>query len=149
MNLYGERCGALSVVCENADDATRVLGQLGFGARRTYSNPPTHGCRIATTVLRDEALRAAWLLEVRAMRDRMVQMRTALHEALVTRAPHVDFGYLLRQRGMFSFTGLSRAQVVRLREEHALYMLENGRLCVAGLNTGNVERAAAAIAAVV
>ena len=148
MSLYGERCGALSVVCRDADEADRVLGQLKYAAHRAYSNPPIHGCQIAATVLTDAALRGEWVVELHAMRERMLTVRAALHAALRVSAPNHDFGYLLRQRGMFSYTGLSALQVSRLREEHALYMLDSGRICVAGLNSSNIARASDAIAAV-
>ncbi len=148
MSLYGERCGALSVVCRDADEAERVLGQLKFAAHRAYSNPPIHGCQIAATVLTDPGLCTEWMQELNAMRERMLGVRATLHAALSVSAPNHDFGYLLRQRGMFSYTGLSAPQVAQLREEHALYMLDSGRICVAGLNSSNIARAADAIAAV-
>ena len=148
MSLYGERVGALSVVCPDAAQAENVLGQLRAAVRRNYSSPPIHGGRIAAIVLGDAALRAQWEGELAAMRERMKAMRRALHDALAERRPGRDFGYLLAQRGMFSYTGLSAAQVDALRDEHAVYLVRSGRLCVTGLNPGNVERTAEAIAAV-
>ena len=148
MSLYGERVGALSVVCPDAVQAENVLGQLRAAVRRNYSSPPIHGGRTAAIVLGDAALRAQWEGELAAMRERMQAMRRALHDALAERRPGRDFGYLLAQRGMFSYTGLSAAQVDALRDEHAVYLVRSGRLCVTGLNPGNVERAAEAIAAV-
>ena len=148
MSLYGERCGALSVVCADAGEAGNVLGQMKFAAHRNYSSPPIHGCQIAATVLSDTTLRPVWETELRGMRDRMLAIRSELHRELLTCAPGHDFGYLLRQRGMFSYTGLSVAQVTRLREQHALYMLDSGRICVAGVNAANVRATAAAISAV-
>jgi len=148
MSVYGERCGALSVVCADAGEADRVLGQLKATVRRNYSSPPIHGGQLVAHVLSDPALRTLWEGELGAMRERMIVMRHALHEALVERLPGRDFGYLLRQRGMFSYTGLTAAQVDRLREEHAVYLVRSGRVCIAGLNSDNVRRTAEAMAAV-
>jgi aromatic-amino-acid transaminase len=148
MSLYGERCGALSVVCPDAAQAEQVLGQLKFTVRRNYSSPPIHGGQLVATVLGDPALRAQWAEELEAMRLRMVDMRQQVHAVLSRRCPGRDVGYFLRQRGMFSYTGLSPAQVDRLRERHGVYLVRSGRLCIAGLNSGNVEVAAEAIAAV-
>ena len=148
MSLYGERCGALSVCCANADEAGRVLGQLKFTVRRNYSSPPIFGGQIVARVLGDPALRALWEAEVSAMRERIAAMRKALHGVLSSKLPGRDLGYFLTQRGMFSYTGLTAAQVDRLREEFAVYLIRSGRVCIAGLNTGNVEAAAVAMAAV-
>ncbi|MEP7301424.1 MAG: amino acid aminotransferase [Caldimonas sp.] len=148
MSLYGERCGALSVVCADAEEATRVLGQLKFTVRRNYSSPPIHGGQIVAAVLGEPALRAAWEVELGAMRERIQAMRAALHATLAARMPGRDFGYFLSQRGMFSYTGLNPAQVERLRQEFAVYLVRSGRLCIAGLNTGNVEATGLAMAAV-
>ncbi len=148
MSVYGERCGALSIVCPTAEQAVNVLGQMKFTVRRNYSSPPIHGGQIVATVLTDPALRAAWEAELGAMRERILAMRRQLHDALQARLPGRDFGYFLTQRGMFSYTGLSAEQVDQLREEHAVYMVRSGRICVAGLNTGNVAPTAAAVAAV-
>jgi aromatic-amino-acid transaminase len=148
MSLYGERCGALSVLCESADAAERVLGQLKFTIRRNYSNPPTHGGQLVATVLASPDLRAQWEAEVAQMRGRIQAMRQALHRGLSERLPGRDFGYFLTQRGMFSYTGLSAEQAERLKEQHGVYILKSGRLCVAGLNTRNVEAVANAMAAV-
>jgi aromatic-amino-acid transaminase len=148
MSLYGERCGALSVVCADRAEAANVLGQLKFTVRRNYSSPPIHGGQIVARVLSDPALRTIWEGEVAAMRTRMLAMRESLHAVLTKKIPGRDFGYVLRQRGMFSYTGLGAAQADRLREEHAVYIIRSGRLCVAGLNTGNVEPTALAMAAV-
>ena len=148
MSLYGERCGALSVVCPDAAQAVNVLGQLKFTVRRNYSSPPIHGGQLVAAVLAEPALRAAWEQELGAMRERIQAMRRVLHDTLKARMPHRDFGYFLSQRGMFSYTGLNPAQVDRLREEFAVYLVRSGRLCVAGLNTGNVEATGLAMAAV-
>jgi aromatic-amino-acid transaminase len=148
MSVYGERAGALSVVCADAAEAALVLGQLKATVRRNYSSPAIHAAGIVERVLSDPALRSAWEADVAAMRARILAMRRSLHEVLQARLPARDFGYFLSQRGMFSYTGLSPAQVDRLREEFGVYLVRSGRMCVAGLNTGNVERTAAAMAAV-
>jgi aromatic-amino-acid transaminase len=148
MSLYGERCGALSVVCPDADQAERVLGQLKFTVRRNYSSPPIFGGQLVARVLGDPALRKLWEGEVAAMRERILAMRKALHGVLSAKLPGRDLNYFLTQHGMFSYTGLTPAQVDRLREEFAVYLVRSGRVCVAGLNTGNVEPTAVAMAAV-
>lgn len=148
MSLYGERCGALSVVCPNAAQAVNVLGQLKFLIRRNYSNPPMHGGQLVARVLSDPALRSQWEGEVTEMRQRIHEMRNALHGVLSAKLPGRNFDYFLTQRGMFSYTGLTAAQVDRLKEEFAVYLVRSGRMCVAGLNTKNVEATAAAMAAV-
>jgi aromatic-amino-acid transaminase len=149
MSVYGERAGALSVVCTSADEAQLVLGQMQATVRRNYSSPSIHAAGIVSRVLTDPALRRDWEADVAAMRERIMAMRRSLHGVLQALVPGRDFGYFLSQRGMFSYTGLSAAQVDRLREEFGVYLVRSGRMCVAGLNTGNVERTAAAIAAVV
>jgi aromatic-amino-acid transaminase len=148
MSVYGERCGALSVVCPDAKQAALVLGQLKFTVRRNYSSPPIHGGQIVARVLSDATLRPMWEAELAAMRDRILAMRRALHAVISAKVPGRNFDYFLTQRGMFSYTGLSAAQVDRLREEFGVYMVRSGRICVAGLNQANVEPAAAAMAAV-
>jgi len=147
-SLYGERVGGLSVVCEDADAAGRVLGQLKATVRRNYSSPPNFGAQLVATVLNDAGLKASWLAEVEAMRTRILAMRQTLVDALNAAMPTGDFTYLLKQRGMFSYTGLSAAQVDRLREEFGIYLVSSGRICVAGLNNRNVHRVAQAFAAV-
>ena len=148
MSVYGERCGALSAICATAAEAALVLGQLRFTVRRIYSSPALHAAKIVAHVLGDADLRPMWEAELAAMRERILAMRQALHARLVALAPGRDFGYFLSQRGMFSYTGLSAAQVDRLRDEHAVYLIRSGRICVAGLNTGNVNRTAEAMAKV-
>ncbi|MFI4932879.1 MAG: aminotransferase class I/II-fold pyridoxal phosphate-dependent enzyme, partial [Burkholderiales bacterium] len=148
MSVYGERCGALSIVCPTAREAELVLGQLKLTVRRIYSSPAIHAAGIMALVLGDPQLRPMWEREVTQMRERIRAMRHALHEVLSARVPGRDFGYLLTQRGMFSYTGLSVTQVDRLREDHAVYLIRSGRMCVAGLNRGNVERTAQAFATV-
>jgi aromatic-amino-acid transaminase len=148
MSVYGERCGALSAICADKAEADLVLGQLRFTVRRIYSSPPMHSGQIVARVLGDATLRAMWEGELAAMRERIAGMRRALYARLVARVPGRDFGYFLSQRGMFSYTGLSSRQVDRLREEHAVYLIRSGRICVAGLNESNIERTAEAMAAV-
>ncbi|NAF90827.1 aromatic amino acid transaminase [Escherichia coli] len=147
-SLYGERVGGLSVLCEDAEAADRVLGQLKATVRRNYSSPPNFGAQVVAAVLNDEALKASWLAEVEEMRTRILAMRQELVKVLSTEMPERNFDYLLNQRGMFSYTGLSAAQVDRLREEFGVYLITSGRMCVAGLNTANVQRVAKAFAAV-
>lgn len=148
MSLYGERCGGLSVVCPDADQAARVLGQMKFMIRRNYSNPPMHGGQIVAKVLTTPELRAMWEAEVKDMRERIQSMRRQLHDVLAAKLPGRDFGYFLTQRGMFSYTGLTAEQAERLKTEFGVYILRSGRMCVAGLNTRNVEATAEAMAAV-
>ncbi|WP_247157499.1 aromatic amino acid transaminase [Escherichia coli] len=147
-SLYGERVGGLSVMCEDAEAAGRVLGQLKATVRRNYSSPPNFGAQVVAAVLNDEALKASWLAEVEEMRTRILAMRQELVKVLSTEMPERNFDYLLNQHGMFSYTGLSAAQVDRLREEFGVYLIASGRMCVAGLNTANVQRVAKAFAAV-
>ncbi len=149
MSVYGERAGALSVVCASRDEAELVLGQMKATVRRNYSSPAIHAAGIVSRVLGDPALRAAWEADVAAMRERILAMRRSLHGVLSAKRPGRDFGYFLSQRGMFSYTGLSAAQVDRLRDEFGVYLVRSGRICVAGLNSGNVERTAEAMAAVI
>ena len=147
-SLYGERCGALSVVCPDAAQAELGRGQMRATIRRNYSSPPTHGGQIVARVLSDPALRAQWAGELDAMRARIKAMREKLHAVLSAKLPGRDFSYFIKQRGMFSYTGLSAEQVDRLREEHAVYLVRSGRMCVAGLNSSNVEATAIAMAVV-
>ena len=147
-SLYGERVGGLSVVCEDAEAAGRVLGQLKATVRRIYSSPPNFGAQVVATVLGDDKLKASWLAEVEAMRKRILSMRQELVNVLKEAVPGHNFDYLLKQRGMFSYTGLSAAQVDRLRDEFGVYLIASGRMCVAGLNASNVQRVAQAFAAV-
>lgn len=148
MSLYGERCGALSVVCPDAAQAGNVLGQLKFVIRRNYSNPPLHGGQIVARVLSDPQLRTLWEGEVEEMRERILAMRNALFDVLSAKLPGRNFRYFLTQRGMFSYTGLTPAQVDRLKDEFGVYLVRSGRMCVAGLNSKNVEATASAMAAV-
>ena len=149
MSLYGERAGALSVVCANAAEAELVLGQMKATVRRNYSSPGIHAAGVVSRVLTQPALRKSWEADVAGMRERILAMRKSLHGVLGAKLPGRDFGYFLSQRGMFSYTGLSAAQVDRLRAEFGVYLVRSGRLCLSGLNTGNVERTAVAMASVI
>lgn len=148
-SLYGERVGGLSIVCEDAETAGRVLGQLKATVRRNYSSPPNFGAQVVAAVLGDSELKASWLAEVEEMRTRILAMRHELVNVLKETVPGGDFDYLLKQRGMISYTGFSPAQVDRLRDEFGVYLIASGRMCVAGLNSGNVRRVAQAFAAVI
>ena len=148
-SLYGERVGALSVVTASAEEAARVLSNLKRVVRAIYSNPPTHGSQIVATVLTNPPLRALWDRELGVMRERIKGMRKRLVEQVQARAPGTDLGFVLRQRGMFSYSGLTREQVRRLREEYSIYAIDSGRICVAALNTKNVDYVAGAIAKVI
>jgi aromatic-amino-acid transaminase len=147
-SLYGERVGALSVVCASKDEAGRVLSQLKILIRTNYSNPPTHGAAIVTAVLTTPALRAQWEEELAGMRVRIKAMREALVEKLRAAGVRGDLGYITTQQGMFSYSGLSAPQMQRLRSEFGIYGLDSGRICVAALNHGNLDAVAKAIAAV-
>ncbi len=147
-SLYGERIGALSVVTASKDETARVLSQLKRVIRSNYSNPPMHGGHIVAIVLTTPELRALWETELGGMRERIREMRQALVEKLKQRKPAADFGFVLKQRGMFSYSGLSKDQVRRLREEFSVYAIDTGRICVAALNSRNINHVADAIAAV-
>jgi aromatic-amino-acid transaminase len=147
-SLYGERVGALSVVCASADEAARVLSQLKIVIRTNYSNPPTHGAQIVASVLSTPALRAQWEEELAGMRERIRAMRTALVARLAAAGVRQDFGFIARQQGMFSYSGLTAAQMQRLRSEFGVYGVDSGRICVAALNEKNLDAVVAAIAQV-
>lgn len=138
-SLYGERVGALSVVCENADEAQRVLSQLKIVIRTNYSNPPTFGAQVVATVLTTPALRTLWEQELGAMRERIMAMRGLLVGKLTAAGVTQDLSYITTQRGMFSYSGLSVAQMHRLRAEFGIYGVDSGRICVAALNTRNID----------
>jgi aromatic-amino-acid transaminase len=148
-SLYGERIGALSVVAQSRDEAARVLSQLKRVVRTNYSNPPTHGGKIVATVLTTPELRTQWEQELGQMRSRIRAMREQLVNKVQTRVPGFDFSFVTRQRGMFSYSGLSKPAVGRLREEFGIYAIDTGRICVAALNLRNVDYVADAIAKVI
>jgi aromatic-amino-acid transaminase len=149
VSLYGERVGALSVVTASADEAKRVLSNLKRVVRTNYSNPPTHGSQVVATILGTPELRALWEREVGEMRDRIKAMRKALVEGIHSRVPGSNFSFVLKQRGMFSYSGLTTDQVARLRNEYSIYTIDTGRICVAALTTKNVDYVADAIAKVI
>ena len=148
LSYYGERAGGLSAVCVNAEEAERILGQLKLTIRKTYSSPAYHVATVTANVMNTPELRAMWENEVTEMRVRIKAMRQKLYDVLTAKVPSKDFSYLIKQRGMFSYTGLSPEQVDRLREEFAVYLVKSGRMCVAGLNSNNVDYVADAFAAV-
>ncbi|MEN1834247.1 amino acid aminotransferase [Pseudomonas lijiangensis] len=139
-SLYGERVGGLSIVCEDEASATNVLGQLKATVRRNYSSPPAHGAQVVARVLNTPQLRDEWLSEVEDMRLRIIDMRQKLVTALEQKVPSRDFSFILRQSGMFSYTGLSPEQVDELREKYGVYLIRSGRVCMAGLNEANIGK---------
>jgi aromatic-amino-acid transaminase len=147
-SLYGERVGALSVVCADRDETARVLSQLKVTIRTNYSNPPTHGAKIVSTVLGTPELRAMWEEELAGMRVRIKEMRAALVDGLKAAGVTQDVSFITAQRGMFSYSGLSAEQMQRLRSEFGVYGVDSGRICVAALNRGNLDTVCRAIAAV-
>lgn len=147
--LYNQRVGALAILSADADAARAVTSHVKSVVRANYSNPPAHGARIVSTILQDAELRAGWEVELTEMRNRILDMRAALAAGLAKRTPGRDWSHLAAQRGMFSYTGLTAAEVDRLREEHAVYLVRSGRINVAGVNDANVERLCDAVAAVV
>ena len=147
-SLYGERIGALSVVAASTEEAARVLSQLKRLVRTNYSNPPTHGAAAITTVLSTPALRAMWEDELAGMRDRIKRMRVELQRRLAAAGAAIDTDFITRQRGMFSYSGLSKAQMQRLRSEFGVYGVDSGRICVAALNDRNLDVVVAAISRV-
>ena len=148
-SLYGERVGALSVVCTTAEECARVLSQLKIVIRTNYSNPPTHGGAVVAAVLNDPPLRAMWEGELAEMRVRIKTMRQKLVDGLKAAGVKKDMGFITTQIGMFSYSGLSKAQMVRLRDEFGVYGTDSGRMCVAALNSQNIDHVCASIAKVV
>jgi len=147
-SLYGERVGAFSAVTASPEEAARVLSQLKRIVRTNYSNPPTYGCKIVASALANAELRKLWESELGEMRERIKRMRLDLVGKIKAKVPGKDFGFILSQRGMFSYSGLTREQVLRLRKEYSIYAIETGRICVAALNSGNIDYVSEAIAAV-
>ncbi len=148
-SLYGERVGALSVLCTSKEEADRVLSQLKIVIRTNYSNPPTHGGAVVAAVLGDPALRALWEQELGEMRVRIKAMRQQLVDGLKAAGVKQDMGFITSQIGMFSYSGLSKDQMVRLRSEFGVYGTDTGRMCVAALNSKNIDYVCQAIAKVV
>lgn len=147
-SLYGERVGGLSFVCQDAEEASRVLGQLKATVRRNYSSPPTTGAGLVNIILNDENLKQMWLDELEQMRTRIFAVRDQLRSRLLELVPQGNFDYLTAQQGMFSYTGLSAEQVDRLKEEFGVYLVRSGRICVSGLNQRNINYVAESIAKV-
>jgi aromatic-amino-acid transaminase len=147
-SLYGERVGALTIVASSKDEAARALSQVKRVARVLWSNPPTHGGQTVAIVLGNPALRAQWENELGGMRARIREMRSMLHAKLAALFPGGRFDFVTAQRGMFSYTGLDKSQVDRLRNEFGVYAVDSGRICVAALNTRNIDYVASAVATV-
>ncbi len=147
-SLYGERVGALTVLSASKDEAERVLSQVKRTIRTNYSNPPTHGGTVVSMVLNSSELFAMWEKELGEMRDRIRLMRAQLVAKLKEHGATQNFDFVLAQRGMFSYSGLTQAQVERLRNEHGIYAVNSGRICVAALNSRNIDAVAKAIAQV-
>jgi aromatic-amino-acid transaminase len=148
-SLYGERVGALSIVTASEAQAARVRSQLKQVVRTNYSNPPSHGAKLVAAVLASAELRALWERELAGMRERIKKMRAELAARIHERSPGSDFRFILAQRGMFSYSGLTQDQVRRLREKYAVYAIDTGRLCIPALNPKNVDYVAGAIADVI
>ncbi len=147
-SLYGERVGALSIVTASKDESARVMSQLKRVIRTNYSNPPTHGGALVSGVLASAELRAMWEQELAGMRDRIRAMRTGLVDAIKAEGVAQDFSFVVKQRGMFSYTGLTAAQVEKLKNDFGIYAVSTGRICLAALNTKNIGYVANAIASV-
>ena len=147
-SLYGERVGALSVLCHDKEEAGRVLSQLKIVIRANYSNPPTHGGQVVAMVLNSPELRAIWEKELAAMRLRIKQMRSTMVDKLKAAGVKQDMSFITQQVGMFSYSGLTKDQMVRLRNEFGVYGTDSGRMCVAALNNKNLDHVCQAIAKV-
>jgi len=147
-SLYGERVGALSVLCQSKEEAERVLSQLKIAIRTNYSNPPIHGGAVVAAVLNTPDLRALWETELAEMRVRIKQTRSLLVEKLKAAGVKQDMSFITTQIGMFSYSGLTKDQMIRLRSEFGVYGTDTGRMCVAALNSKNIDYVCAAIAKV-
>ncbi|ABK48351.1 MULTISPECIES: amino acid aminotransferase [unclassified Shewanella] len=146
--LYNERIGAVTVVAQNADEAVRAFSQVKRTIRANYSNPPAHGALIVSTILSDAALKALWVQELTEMRERIAQMRTLFVQSLKDEGVTQDFSFISRQNGMFSFSGLNKEQVARLKDEFGIYIVGSGRISVAGMTKTNMPVICKAIAQV-
>lgn len=147
--LYCQRVGAATFVSTDAERSGIVASQVKRTIRCNYSNPPAHGAQLVATILGDTALRSEWLTELDAMRDRINGMRTLLVDKLAEKGASGDYSFIAKQRGMFSFSGLTKEQVHKLRDDYSIYIVDSGRINVAGINEANVDRLTEAIAAVV
>ncbi|NNH25971.1 amino acid aminotransferase [Acinetobacter terrestris] len=148
-SLYGERIGGLTFVCDDQATAQKVLGQLKATVRRIYSSPATTGALLVDNVLNNADLTAQWQAELTEMRERIIKMRQILNEKLSQALPERDFSYLVKQQGMFSYTGLTAEQVDILKDQYAIYLVRSGRMCAAGLNLSNIDYVAESIAEVI
>ena len=148
-SLYGERVGGLTFVCDDQATAQKVLGQLKATVRRIYSSPATTGALLVDNVLNDADLTAQWEAELKEMRERIIKMRQILNEKLSQALPSHDFSYLVKQQGMFSYTGLTAEQVDILKDKYGIYLVRSGRMCAAGLNLNNIDYVAESIAEVI
>jgi aspartate aminotransferase len=148
LGLYRERVGAASIVSATAEQSKLVLANAANVARGLYSMPPDHGAAIAAYILQSAELRALWVKELEEMRGRLNGLRQLLVDKLAARKTPMDFSFIAKERGMFSFLGISKEQVVRLREEFHVYMIESSRINIAGINHANVDYVADSIAAV-
>ncbi|MCC6581568.1 MAG: aminotransferase class I/II-fold pyridoxal phosphate-dependent enzyme, partial [Phycisphaeraceae bacterium] len=146
--LYNERVGALSVVAKSSAAAEAVLSHIKSAIRSNYSNPPSHGASIVSTILADAAMRKQWETELVDMCDRINGMRKLFVETLAAKGVKRDFGFIQKQKGMFSFSGLDKDQVQTLKDKHAIYIVGGGRINVAGMTTANMDRLCNAIAGV-
>ena len=146
--LYAERVGGITIVAASADAAAAMLSQIKLTIRTMYSNPPLHGARIVETVLGDAESRENWKSELAAMRERILDLRTKFVDKMQQLAPQHDFSFINRQKGMFSYSGLTTEQVQRLREEYSIYALGSGRINIAGINSQHMDRLCQAIASV-
>ncbi|ODR87127.1 amino acid aminotransferase [Shewanella xiamenensis] len=144
--LYNERIGAVTVVAQNADEAVRAFSQVKRTIRANYSNPPAHGALIVSTILSDASLKALWVQELTEMRERIAEMRTLFVQSLKDEGVTQDFSFISRQNGMFSFSGLNKAQVARLKDEFGIYIVGSGRISVAGMTKTNMPVICKAIA---
>ncbi|CAH9106270.1 unnamed protein product [Cuscuta epithymum] len=149
MGLYGERVGALSIVCKHPDVASRVESQLKLVIRPMYSNPPLHGASIVAVILKDRNMYEEWTVELKAMADRIITVRHQLFDALCARGTPGDWSHIIKQIGMFTFTGLNMKQVAFMRKEFHVYMTSDGRISMAGLSSKTVPHLAGAIHAAV
>ena len=147
-SLYGERVGGLTFVCDDKETAQKVLGQLKATVRRIYSSPATTGALLVNNVLNDAELTAEWKEELKEMRERIIKMRQLLEQKLSAELPDRDFSYLVKQQGMFSYTGLTAEQVDILKDKYGIYLVRSGRMCAAGLNLNNIDIVAKAFAEV-
>ena len=144
--LYNERTGALTILCDSEETAQKAFSHLKLTIRRCYSNPPSHGGAIVSTVMNDAQLKAKWESEVKDIRDRINEMRSLFVKTLKDKGVTRDFSFITKQNGMFSFSGLSKEQVDTLREKYSIYIVGSGRINVAGMTPGNMDRLCTAIA---